>query len=194
MGHFPVIQSLTTLGYKNRRSKFFRKELMHAFHILNDDHIDLKEFKGEWAGASGQSQFLPSSWRQYAIDHNNDGRRDIWKTHSDIFASIANYLHQHGWKVGQSWGMTVDLPEQHNSEDYVDTKARTIHEWAQLGIRQTDGRALPDNNLEAKLKHPYGGPHLLVFNNFKVLKKYNTSTYYAASVGYLANKICQKIN
>ncbi len=92
MGNFPVIKSLATLAYDSNRRDFFRKQLFYALHIVNDGHITLDKFKGEWAGASGQPQFLPSSWREYAVDYDGDGRKDIWESKADVFASIANYM------------------------------------------------------------------------------------------------------
>ena len=101
MGNFPVIKSLATLAYDSNRTAFFRKELFLALHILNDGHVTLQDFKGEWAGASGQPQFLPSSWVKYAVDYDGDGHKDIWRSKPDVFASIANYMHINGWHAGE---------------------------------------------------------------------------------------------
>ncbi len=193
MGNFPVIQSLATLAYDNRRAAFFRKQLFYALHILNGNHIDLKDFKGEWAGASGQPQFLPSSWHYYAVDHNGDGKKDIWKTKSDVFASIANYLVKNGWLPGQPWAIQVNVPHGFD-ESLMGRKApkRTVDEWESMGVRTSDGGSLHDyRGLEAQLIRPYGGPDFLIFNNFNVIMKWNRSTYYAGTVGYLAEKICR---
>lgn len=191
MGGFPVIKSLATLAYDNRRSAFFRKQLFHALKILNDGHVSLKDFKGEWAGASGQPQFLPSSWHNHAVDHDGDGRKDIWKTHSDVFASIANYLVNHGWKTGQPWAQPVETPD-HFDQGLLDRKVvKTVGEWEALGVHAKSGK-LPDANLEASVIHPYGGPTLMIFNNFKVIMRWNRSIYYAGTVGYMAEKICKR--
>jgi membrane-bound lytic murein transglycosylase B len=110
MGNFPVIKSLATLAYESNRPEFFRKQLLTALHIVNDGHVRLQDFKGEWAGASGQPQFLPSSWVEYAVDYDGDGHKDIWKSKPDVFASIANYMKKNGWQKGQPWAIFVKLP------------------------------------------------------------------------------------
>lgn len=114
MGNFPVIKALATLAYDSKRQDFFRKELFIALRILNEGHVDLADFKGEWAGASGQPQFLPSSWVKYAVDYDGDGRRDIWRSKPDVFASIANYMKQNGWQTGEPWAIQVTLPKGFN--------------------------------------------------------------------------------
>ncbi len=191
MGNFPVISSLATLAYDNRRAAFFRKQLFYALHILNGDHVRLKDFKGEWAGASGQPQFLPSSWHHFAVDYNRDGRKDIWKTHADVFASIANYLVKHGWKTGQPWALQVSL-SPHFDHDLLSRKViRPVNEWLALGVR-IKGRRMPNQNLSASIIQPHGGPTFMIFNNFRVLMKWNHSTYYAGTVGYMAEKVCYR--
>ena len=190
MGSFPVIKSLATLAYDNRRAKFFRKQLFYALHILNGDHISLKDFKGEWAGASGQPQFLPSSWHYYAVDHNGDGKKDIWKTKSDIFASIANYLVKHGWHANEPWSVVAHTPANFDQSLLTRKVTKTVAEWRQLGV-QIESRQHIDDSLPASVVHPYGGPTLMIFNNFKVIMKWNRSIYYAGTVGYMAEKICR---
>lgn len=192
MGTFPVIKSLATLAYDNRRAAFFRKQLFLALHILNGGHVQLKNFKGEWAGASGHPQFLPSSWHNYAVDYNNDGRKDIWKTHSDVFASIANYLLQNGWKSGQPWAIPVHTPPHFNKDLLTRKVVKTVDQWKALGVR-AGSRPLPaDGYLKASVIRPYGGPTMMIFNNFNVIMKWNRSTYYAGTVGYMAEQICRK--
>ncbi len=190
MGKFPVIKSLSTLAYDSRRSKFFRKQLLYALHILNDGHVDPKKFKGEWAGASGHPQFLPSSWHNFAVDYNGDGKRDIWSTYSDVFASIANYLVKHGWKHNQPWAIQVKHVQR--AKGLVNSKKKmTVDQWRALGLKTLSGQPWPrDGSLQADLIRPDGGPDILVFNNFRVIMKWNRSTYYAGTVGYLAEKIC----
>jgi len=192
MGKFPVIQSLATLAYDKRRSAFFRKQLLYALHILQEGHVDPKKFKGEWAGASGHPQFLPSSWHNYAVDYNGDGKKDIWTNMSDVFASISNYLIQHGWKPGQPWAIQVNVPGQ--AKHFENAKEKmTIEEWRKLGVTTLNGRPWPeDEDLEAKLIRPDGGPSFLAFNNFDVIMKWNRSNYYAGTVGYLAEEICKR--
>lgn len=191
MGSFPVIKSLATLAYDTRRSEFFRKQLFFALHILNEGHVDLKNFKGEWAGASGHPQFLPSSWHHFAVDYNGDGRKDIWRTLSDVFASIANYLKKNGWQTEQPWAIQVTVPPSLNASLQDLDVTKTVYEWQQMGVRPVKGH-FPNGNLQASIIEPYGGPTFMVFNNFKVLMRWNRSIYYAGTVGYMAEQICQK--
>jgi membrane-bound lytic murein transglycosylase B len=193
LGHFPVVRALATLAYDNRRSDYFRKELLIALHILNEGHVSLDKFKGEWAGASGQPQFMPSSWQRYAVDYEGDGRRNIWTSYPDAFASIANYLHLNGWLPRQPWAVQVSLPTNFN-DDWLGLRiAKPVSEWLRLGVTIVNSQRLPpDQDLLASIVRPEGGPDFMVFNNFKVLLKYNNSIFYAASVGYLADKICSR--
>ena len=194
MGNFNVIRSLATLSYDSRRSAFFRKELLLALHMLNDGVIEYHEFKGEWAGASGQPQFLPSSWYKYAVDHNYDGLKDIWKTYPDIFASIANYLSTNGWQSHQPIAIPVTLP-RHFDRSLMGLKKqqRTVQQWFSLGVRPKSTAILPNNyNLYASLVQPYGGPVFMAFNNYRTLLSWNYSLFYAGTVNYVAQKICQR--
>lgn len=190
MGKFPVIQSLATLAFDSRRSSFFRKELLIALHILNDGHVDLKNFKGEWAGATGQPQFLPSSWKKFAVDYSKNGRKDIWNDKSDIFASIANYLQLNGWHTQEPWAIEVQLPSAFDQKLLTRKIKKQVNEWMSLGIMPMN-HATPNAGLDASVIEPYGGPVMMVFNNFNVIMKWNHSTYYAGTVGYLAEKICR---
>lgn len=192
MGSFPTIQALATLAYQSNRPAFFRKELLHALHMLNDNQVSLSEFKGEWAGASGQCQFLPSSWYNYAVDYDGDGRKNIWSSVPDVLASIANYMKMHGWETGQPVTMNVQLPPSFNPI-YVQTREiKTLREWADLGILQANGQALPNSHATAFLVHPDSGPVWLAFNNFQVILSYNNSIYYAGAIHYMAGKICHR--
>jgi len=191
MGSFPVIKSLATLAYDNRRSAFFRKQLFYALHILNNGHVKLKDFKGEWAGASGHPQFLPSSWNNFAVDYDGDGRKDIWKTLPDALASIANYLKQNGWQTNQPWAIVVNTPSGFDKELMGRKVTKPVSEWEKLGITSASGH-LPNGNLKASIVRPYGGPTLMIFNNFKVIMKWNRSIYYAGTVGYMAEKVCKR--
>lgn len=191
MGHFPVIQSLATLAYNSRRSEYFRKQLLIALHILDEGHVSLENFKGEWAGASGHPQFMPSTWKDYAVDYSGDGRKDIWLNLSDAFASIANYLAKNGWQKGQPWAILVTVPSGFDTSVMDMKVTKTVSEWARLGVKPVDGD-LSNLDLPASLMHPDGGPTFMIFNNFKVLMKWNRSNYYVGTVGYLAEEICQE--
>lgn len=192
LGSFPVIKSLATLAYDNRRGEFFRKELIYALHILQEGHVPPSKFKGEWAGASGHPQFLPSSWHKYAVDYNGDGHRDIWTTRSDVFASIANYLAKNGWRANQPWAIMVDVPAGFDESMQGKTIKKTVSEWRKLGVEPKQGFEFPSQNLEASIIEPYGGPHFMTFDNFAVIKRYNNSIYYAGTVGYMADSICRR--
>jgi len=195
MGNFPVIKSLATLAYNSKRQDFFRKQLFYALHIVNDGHVSLRDFKGEWAGASGQPQFLPSSWMSFAVDYDGDGRKDIWKSKPDVFASIANYMVKNGWQTGEPWAIKVKLPSNFDKKKLEGKSiVKPVSEWNEMGVRTTDGKPLPYQNLTASIIEPYGGPVFLAFPNYKMILRYNNSIYYAGAIGYMADKICRRSN
>lgn len=189
MGDFSVIRSLATLAYDDRRGESFRHELLIALHILNEGHIDNEHFKGEWAGASGQPQFMPSSWQKYAVDYEGTGKKDIWRSYPDAFASIANYLRKNGWHKGEPWAIQVDLPSGFNQSFLGLNQTKPVYEWLRMGVRPIYGDVMPNENLSASIVEPEGGPVFMVFNNFRVIMTYNNSIFYAGSVGYLADQI-----
>ena len=192
MGNFPVIKSLATLAYESNRKAFFRKELFLALHILNDGHVTLDHFKGEWAGASGQPQFLPSSWVKYAVDYDGDGRKDIWESKADVFASIANYMKINGWRTGEPWAIHVKLPARFDMTLEGKSIVKPVSEWSALGVRTLSGEPLPHPDWNASIVQPNGGPVFLAYPNYKMILRYNNSIYYAGAIGYLADKICQR--
>jgi membrane-bound lytic murein transglycosylase B len=138
-GSFPVIDSLVSLIYDGRRSSFFRKELLHALRILDEGHISHARMKGSWAGAMGQLQFMPSTFRHFAVDFDGDGRIDIWESQEDVFASAANYLSQSGWRRGQTWGQEVLLPEGANLKPTKFKQPKRLSDWQALGVRTING-------------------------------------------------------
>ena len=208
-GRYPLkndaIQALATLAFDKRRASFFRKELMAALQILDEGHIDHANMKGSWAGAMGQSQFMPSSFLAYAMDGNDDGRRDIWTSEADVFASIAHYLSQHGWRSDHRWGREVMLtPEVEAALTTLyeappsgcramkrHTKRQSLQDWQDLGVRRLNGDDLPVADLEASLVQPDGpgGRVFLAYRNFKAILGYNCANLYAISVGKLAENI-----
>lgn len=191
-GGFPVIGSLATLAYDGRRSAFFRKELIEALRILEEGHVTPAEMQGSWAGAMGQTQFMPSSFRSFAVDHDGDGRRDIWSTAADVFASAANYLARSGWNAGETWGREVALPPGFDRSLIGADARKPLAEWAALGVRRADGGELPARQMEAALisgEKDGSGPYFLTYNNFRVLLKWNRSTFFALAVGRLADAI-----
>lgn len=187
-GSYSVIQALVTLAYDNRRSEYFRKELIEALHILDKGLISLKMFKGSWAGALGQCQFMPTSYRRYAVNADG-GRLDIWTSVPDVLASTANYLARSGWKDDQTWGRPVKLPEKF---DYSLAGLETrlpLSRWQSLGVRRSNGKALPRRNLPASLILPDGpdGMAFLVYSNFRALLSWNRSIAFALAVGTLSD-------
>ena len=191
-GGFGVIAALATLAYDGRRSEFFRSELMNALKILDEGHIDPANMKGSWAGAMGQNQFMPSSFNAYAVDGNNDGRRDIWTSLPDVFASSANYLSRHGWKEDERWGREVKLPSGfRSSQASLDIK-KTLEDWKGMGITLPSGAPIPTApGMKASVVIPDGieGPAFLAYDNYRVIMRWNKSTYFATSVGLLADAI-----
>ena len=191
-GGFKVIPALATLAHDGRRSAFFRKELLNALQILHEGHIAPKEMMGSWAGAMGQSQFMPSSFLAHAVDYDGDGRRDIWTTRPDVFASAANYLAKSGWRADQTWGREVKLPRDFDFA-LADLKVRKpIGGWQVLGVRRPDGGDLPTRQLSASIVLPEKGkmsPAYLVYNNYRTTLRWNRSTYFALAVGLLSDGI-----
>ena len=191
LGGFPVIGALATLAHDGRRSAYFRQELLHALRILEDGHITPEAMVGSWAGAMGQSQFMPSSFVNYAVDYDGDGRRDIWGTQGDVFASAANYLAQAGWHAGETWGRQVALPAGFDHALTGLEVTKTLADWQALGLRRTDGGALPQAAMSGSVVLPggEGGPAYLVYDNYRTIMRWNRSFYFATSVGLLADGI-----
>lgn len=190
-GGFSVVEALATLAWEGRRAEFFKTELFNALKIIDAGHISAGAMKGSWAGAMGQNQFMPSSFNAYAVDGNGDGRRDIWGTLDDVFASSANYLAKSGWNPGERWGRRVQLPAGFSADMIgLDTK-KTLAEWARLGVRLPGGGALPGDQMTASIVAPdgVGGEAYLAYNNYRTIMKWNRSTYFATSVGLLADAI-----
>lgn len=202
----PVIGSLATLAYDPRRASFFRGELFDALAILDRGDIDLPRLRGSWAGAMGQPQFMPSSYLKYAVDFDGDGRRDIWGTPADVFASIANYLAEHGWVKGERWGREVELPRAGRGSAAADgtlgvplraegcravrqmTEPRPLAEWHRLGVRLDGGGRLPAQSLEASLVRA-GARAFLVYRNYEALLAYNCAHHYALGVALLSDRL-----
>ena len=190
-GGFPVVGALATLAYQGGRRRFFRSELMNALKILDQGHITPDRMMGSWAGAMGQNQFMPSSFLAYAVDGNGDGRRDIWGTLPDVFASSANYLRRVGWRRGEAWGREVRLSGRFNRSLVNGRRYRTVSAWSRLGVRRLDGGALPASTIKGRVIMPirHGGRAFLVYQNFRAIKRWNNSDYFAIAVGMLADRI-----
>ena len=193
-GGFPVIDSLVTLAYDGRRGRYFSKELLNALKIIDEGHISYEEMKGSWAGAMGQTQFMPSSFLSYAEDYNNDGKKDIWKTKEDALASAANYLSKLKWDNNETWGREVVVNDNFylTDEELTLKNKKKINEWQMLGVRRIDGTDLPKNNIEGyliKINDNNKTRYFLVYKNFKKILKWNTSNYFAIAVGILSDSI-----
>lgn len=205
-GGTDVIRALVTLAYDPRRAAYFRRELFSALQILNEGHISVDEMKGSWAGAMGQSQFMPSSFLQYAQDFDGDGKRDIWNSKADVFASIAQYLKESGWHNDQTWGSEVLLPADYPMRaeqlrqpptEYSCSVLRNhtiqlpLQEWQKIGVRRVDGSDLPTNDVLASIVLPdgEGGRAFITYDNFRTILRYNCANNYALSIGHLADKV-----
>ena len=181
-----VFRSLATLAYVRYRHPYFRNELIVAMRIMQDGHITRERMVSSWAGAMGQTQFMPSNFVDYAIDFSGDGRPDIWTNVPDVLGSTANYLRKWNWKHGLPWGFEVTIP---NGFDTMQSRG-TFADWHKLGVRRADGKAFPPAG-QGILFFPSGatGPAFIVTENFDVLKEYNNSDAYAIAVGHLADRI-----
>ena len=190
-GDYPVVDALVTLAYDERRSEFFRGQLLDALKILDEGHIAPDGMTGSWAGAMGHVQFIPSTFRHYAIDQDGDGRRDIWTSVPDALGSAANFLSQIGWERDGEWGQEVRVPADFSWDLAGLDQRKTLADWRALGVRRADGGELPAAATTASLLAPGGhaGPKFLVFKNFRVILNWNRSITYAVAVGHLADRI-----
>ena len=189
-GDIPTIDALATLGFDGRREDWARGQLLAALKILQNGDIDREHMIGSWAGAMGQTQFLPSVFLAHAVDADGDGRRDIWGSMADVLASTANFLARSGWKSDQAWGAEVRLPAQFDVGRADPTLRHSSAQWASEGLQSMDGTPLPTMT-DAYVLLPAGarGPAFLVGPNFRALLRYNNATSYALAVGLLAQRL-----
>ncbi len=185
MGDKSVIRSLATLAHEGRRPAFAKSQLIAALEILQHGDVEPQRMRGSWAGAMGQTQFIPTTYNTHAVDFDGDGKRDIWNSSADALASAAHYLQASGWKQGKAWGFEVELPE---GFDYAlaDTEIRKpLAEWRRLGLRNLPG---DQEEASASLLLPAGhrGPAFLIMDNFRAILRYNNSSAYALAIGLLA--------
>ncbi len=190
-GGYPVISALATLAYEGRRAAFFRKELINALIMVDQRNVDPRGMTGSWAGAMGESQFMPSSFLAYAVSWKGGASPDIWHKREDVFASIANYLARAGWHGDQGWGVAVNLPPNFDPSLIGLNQKKPLNDWAAMGVTQSTGAALPDMAVSAALIQPAGadGPSFLVYDDYRAILKWNNSSSFAVAVGYLADGI-----
>ncbi|MEX0448359.1 lytic murein transglycosylase [Spiribacter sp. 221] len=188
-GRMPTVQSLATLACDRRRGEFFREQLLAALHLVDERTLEPEQLRGSWAGALGNFQFLPSVYRDHAVDADGDGRKDLWDSLPDAAVSAAAFLRARGWEPGERWGREVQLPD---GFDYaLAERKQSLRAWRDAGLRTADGGPLPVADLAARLLIPAGadGPAFLVYNNFDVIMRWNPSRFYALSVGLLADRL-----
>jgi membrane-bound lytic murein transglycosylase B len=189
-GNFSVIESLATLAYAGRRQDFWKTELVAALRMVDSGEVPLEKLVGSWAGAMGHTQFMPTGFLNQAVDFDGDGKRDLWASLPDVFASTANHLVKGGWQGGDAFGIEVRLPPNFPYE-LSETARQPVAEWARLGVVRADGRPLPAWQGETAILLPAGhrGPAFLVTQNYRALLDYNNATSYALALGLFAERL-----
>jgi len=190
-GDRPVLRSTATLACVGRRRDYFREEFLSTLEILQRGDIAADRLIGSWAGAFGPTQFMPTSFKRYAVDFDGDGRRDVVDSIPDVIASTANNLKLDGWVSGQTWGYEVVLPQNFDYLLADRSRQMTVRQWQSLGVRRAGGAAFPHPDERADLLLPAGarGPAFLVLQNFHVIMKYNPAEIYALAIGHLADRL-----
>jgi membrane-bound lytic murein transglycosylase B len=191
IGDIPVFNSLTTLACDNRRSAYFTDELILALTIVERGDAEPAEMIGSWAGAMGQTQFMPSTYIAHAVDGDGDGRANLWSSGPDALASAARYLASMGWRPGFRWGREVLLPDGFDYGLAGRDKPQRLSAWRDLGVRDTGGQLMPALDIESALLVPAGsdGPAFLIYDNFDVIMRWNRSEFFALTIGHLADRI-----
>jgi membrane-bound lytic murein transglycosylase B len=191
IGTFNLFDALATLAFEGPRADYGKRQLIAALKILQAEDRDPATMVGSWAGAFGLTQFAPTTFLDYAVDGNGDGKRDLWDTPADALASTANYLQHSGWRMGESWGEEVSLAPNFPYEEADLDNRKSYAEWAMLGVTRADGAPLVQSSDEAALFLPagYRGPAFLVGANFNVILKYNFATSYALAIGLLSDAL-----
>ncbi|MCB2102891.1 MAG: lytic murein transglycosylase, partial [Rhodobacterales bacterium] len=189
-GVFPLFGALATLAHDARRADFFRGELLAALKLMDRGEVSTAT-KASWAGAMGQCQFIPTTYVAHAVDFDGDGKRDLWNSLPDIFASAANYLAKSGWDGNRTWGREVKLPQGFDLDLADVNRPRKLAEWQTLGVRRADGRDLPRVDVEGAVILPSGadGPAFLVYRNYHAIMAWNRAMLYAIAVGHLSDRI-----
>ncbi len=190
-GGFNVIEALATLSWEGRRAAFFRSELMDALRILQSGDIAAAKMTGSYAGAMGQTQFMPDSFLKYAVDYSGTGRRDIWGDFGCVFASTANYLAREGWQRGIPWGEPAVLPAGFDASQAGRDHRRPLSEWQRIGVAPAGRVPVPPATPAAViLPDGGGGEAFLAYHpNFLAIRRYNPSDFYCISVGLLGDRV-----
>jgi membrane-bound lytic murein transglycosylase B len=190
-GDRPVVRSTATLACVGRRQPYFREEFLSTLEILNRGDVNPNRLIGSWAGAFGPTQFMPTSFKRFAVDFDRDGRRDVVDTPADVIASTANNLKLDGWVPGLSWGYEVVVPQGFNFLLADRARQMTLAEWENLGLRRANGKPFPQPAARAYLLVPAGarGPSFLMTQNFRAIMKYNPAEAYAMAIGHLADRM-----
>jgi lytic murein transglycosylase len=191
VGERSVIRSTATLACVGRRQAYFREEFLSALEIVARGDLRPEQLKGSWAGAFGPTQFMPTSFKRFAVDFDGDGRRDVVDSVPDLIASTANNLKKDGWVSGQTWGYEVVVPKGFNHMLADHSHAMSIREWERAGIARAGGKTFPRSDLRAYLLVPAGaqGPGFLMLQNFRVIMKYNPAEAYSLAIGHLADRL-----
>jgi len=192
MGDHNAVRAAATLACSGKRRRdFWTKQFAAALKIAQDGHVPLNQMNSSWGAAMGHTQFIPTSWQAYAADYDGDGKRDIWRSIPDAFASTANYLNKAGWNYQETWGYEVVIPSNFNHALADNKKKRSLSEWSRLGIKRVGGQPWPRPGDQAYLLYPGGanGPAFLMLRNFDVIKRYNNADAYALAVGHLSDRI-----
>lgn len=190
-GERPVVRSTATLACIGRRQAYFRDEFLSTLEILHRGDVRPEQLKGSWAGAFGPTQFMPTSFKRFAVDFDGDGRRDVVDSVPDLIASTANNLKKDGWVAGQTWGYEVATPANFNYMLADHARKLPLREWEQQGVRRINGKPFPRAEDAAYLLVPAGarGPAFVMLNNFRAIMKYNPSESYALAIGHLADRM-----
>ena len=193
MGKNNVLQSLITLAYDGRRSKYFRKELLSALKIIESNMVKNPKLIGSWAGAMGQCQFMPSAYLLYAQDWDGDGYKDIWANKADVFASIANYLKNEGWNPNYTWGRKVNIENIVYKKKYSKNK-KLISYWSGLGVKNINNTSLPNVKITARLINTDNDntTAYLVYENYDTILRWNRSNHFGITVGLLSDQLIEK--
>src|SRR5215470_5593253 len=191
IGERPVIRSTATLACVGRRQAYFRDEFLSALEILQRGDVLPEHLRGSWAGAFGPTQFMPTSFKRYAVDFDGDGHRDVVDSIPDVIASTANNLKTDGWVAGQRWGYEVVLPGGFDFLLADRSRQMTLRQWEDLGVRRAGGGSFREQDARAYLLVPAGarGPAFLMLQNFHVIMKYNPAEAYALAIGHLADRL-----